>query len=134
MQRDNVHMAIVIDEYGSVGGLVTLEDLVEEIVGEIRDEHEEATDIVRESDNAYVMQGNVDVGRLQDLFDMHLEPRDTTTVAGLVSALVGRIPQPGEVIEKEGLRFEVLASTDRRVDKVRVSRARRQTPAKEVSS
>jgi putative hemolysin len=134
MQRDNVHMAIVIDEYGSVAGLVTLEDLVEEIVGEIRDEHEEATDIVRESDNAYVMQGNVDVGRLQDLFDMHLEPRDTTTVAGLVSALVGRIPQPGEVIEKEGLRFEVLASTDRRVDKVRVSRAWRQTPAKEVSS
>jgi len=71
---------------------------------------------------------------LQDLFDMHLEPRDTTTVAGLVSALVGRIPQPGEVIEKEGLRFEVLASTDRRVDKVRVSRAWRQTPANEVSS
>lgn len=134
MQRDNVHMAIVIDEYGSVAGLVTLEDLVEEIVGEIRDEHEEATDIVRESENAYVIQGNVDVGRLQDLFDMHLEPRDTTTVAGLVSALVGRIPQPGEVIEKEGLRFEVLASTDRKVDKVRVSRARSQAPAKEVSS
>jgi len=140
MQRDKFHMAIVIDEYGSVAGLVTLEDLVEEIVGEIRDEHEEAIDIVSEGENAYLIQGNVDVGRLQDLFDLHLDPRDTTTVAGLVSALAGHIPQPGEIIEKEGLRFEVLASTDRKVEKLRVSRALMQTPqtpqtpAKEVPS
>jgi CBS domain containing-hemolysin-like protein len=137
MQRDKFHMAIVIDEYGSVAGLVTLEDLVEEIVGEIRDEHEEAIDIVSEGENAYLIQGNVDVGRLQDLFDLHLDARDTTTVAGLVSALAGRIPQPGEIIEKEGLRFEVLASTDRKVEKLRVSRALMQTPqtpAKEVPS
>ena len=73
MQRDNTHMAIVIDEHGSVAGLVTLEDLVEEIVGEIRDEHEETTDIVREGENAYVILGNVDVGRLQDLFGLPQE-------------------------------------------------------------
>ena len=108
MQKDNIHMAIVIDEYGSVAGLVTLEDLVEEIVGEIRDEHELSHDIVREGDLAYVMQGTVDVGRLQDLFDMRLDQRDTTTVGGLVSAIAGRIPQPGEVVEDEGLRFEIL--------------------------
>jgi CBS domain containing-hemolysin-like protein len=132
MQRDNMHMAIVIDEYGAVAGLVTLEDLVEEIVGEIRDEHEEATDIVREANNAYVIKGTVDVGRLQDLFDLHLESHDTTTVAGLVSALAGHIPQPGEVIEDEGLRFEILESTDRKVEKVRVSREQPQTPAHEV--
>jgi putative hemolysin len=123
MQKDNIHMAIVIDEYGAVAGLVTLEDLVEEIVGEIRDEHELSHDIVRESDLAYVMQGAVDVGRLQDLFDMRLDGRDTTTVGGLVSAIAGRIPQPGEVVEDEGLRFEVLESTDRKVKKVRVSRS-----------
>jgi CBS domain containing-hemolysin-like protein len=122
MQKDNIHMAIVIDEYGSVAGLVTLEDLVEEIVGEIRDEHEEAQDIIHENDNAYVMQGTVDVGRLQDLFDMRLEARDTTTVGGLVSSIAGRIPLPGEIIEEEGLRFEVLESTDRKIEKVRVSR------------
>jgi putative hemolysin len=123
MQKDNIHMAIVIDEYGSVAGLVTLEDLVEEIVGEIRDEHEQAQDIVREGESAYVMQGTVDVGRLQDLFDLRLEEHDAATVGGLVSAIAGRIPQPGEVLEEEGLRFEVLESTDRKVEKVRVCRS-----------
>lgn len=126
MQKDSIHMAIVIDEYGSVAGLVTMEDLVEEIVGEIRDEHELSQDIVREGDMAYVMQGTVDVGRLQDLFDMHLDGGDTTTVGGLVSAIAGRIPQPGEVVEDEGLRFEILESTDRKVEKVRVCRSQPQ--------
>jgi CBS domain containing-hemolysin-like protein len=134
MQRDNIHMAIAIDEYGSVAGLVTLEDLVEEIVGEIRDEHEEATDIIREGQGAYVIKGNVDVGRLQDLFEMRLEPRDTATVAGLVSEIVGHIPQPGEIIEDEGLRFEILESTERKVEKVRVSPAHPQAPAERASS
>jgi CBS domain containing-hemolysin-like protein len=123
MQKENIHMAIVIDEYGSVAGLLTLEDLVEEIVGEIRDEHEISHDIVREGDGAYVIQGSVDVGRLQDLFDIRFDSRDTATVGGLVSAIAGRIPQPGEVMEDEGLRFEILESTDRKVEKVRVSRA-----------
>jgi putative hemolysin len=123
MQKDNIHMAIVIDEYGAVAGLVTLEDLVEEIVGEIRDEHEFSHDIIREGDQAYVMQGTVDVGRLQDLFDMRLDQRDTTTVGGLVGAIAGRIPQPGEVVEDEGLRFEILESTNRKIEKVRVCRS-----------
>lgn len=124
MQKDNIHMAIVIDEYGGVAGLVTLEDLVEEIVGEIRDEHELSHDIVREGDHAYVMQGTVDVGRLQDLFDVRLDWRDTATIGGLVSAIAGRIPQPGEVLEEDGLRFEILESTDRKVEKVRVCRSK----------
>jgi putative hemolysin len=123
MQKENIHMAIVIDEYGSVAGLVTMEDLVEEIVGEIRDEHEHAYDIVREGNSAYVMQGTVDVGRLQDLFNVRLDGRETATVGGLVSAIAGRIPLPGEVIEDEGLRFEILESTDRKIEKVRVCRS-----------
>lgn len=122
MQKENIHMAIVIDEYGSVAGLVTLEDLVEEIVGEIRDEHELSQDIVHEGGSVYVMQGTVDVGRLQDLFDIRLDWSDTASVGGLVSAIAGRIPLPGEVVEDEGLRFEVLESTDRKIEKVRVSR------------
>ncbi|MGE5323497.1 MAG: hemolysin family protein [Actinomycetota bacterium] len=134
MQKENNHMAIVIDEYGSVAGVVTMEDLVEAIVGEIRDEHEEETDIVREGDDSYVLMGNVDVGRLEDLFDMHLDQHDTATVGGLVSAMLGRIPQAGEVVEEDGLRFEILESTERKVEKLRVCRSQPGNPIKEVSA
>src|SRR5215472_16581288 len=133
MQRENIHMAVVIDDYGSVAGLVTMEDLLEEIVGEIRDEHEQATDVVPESDSAYLVRGNVDIDRLQDLFDTRVDPKDATTIGGLVSAIAGHIPKPGEVIEEDGLRFEVLESTDRRVDKVRVSRSRSHPQAKQTA-
>ena len=85
------------------------------------------------AEGAYILRGNVDVGRLEDLFDVHLEQRDTSTVGGLVSALVERIPRPGEVIEDDGLRFEVLESTDRKVERVRVCRAQPGGPAKEVT-
>jgi CBS domain containing-hemolysin-like protein len=131
MQRENIHLAVVIDEYGSVAGIVTMEDLVEEIVGEIRDEHEEENDVVREGDGAYVVRGSVDVDRLDDLFDLRIEPREATTIGGLVSALAGRIPQPGEVVEEDGLRFEVLQSTRRRIEKLRVSRSQPGAPARE---
>jgi putative hemolysin len=119
MQRKNLKMAIVVDEYGGTAGLVTIEDLVEEIVGEIRDEHEK--DIVREGEHAYVVPGNMDVDRLDELFGIRPEGKEAATVAGLVSELAGRIPQPGEVIEEEGLRFEVLDSTERRVERVRIT-------------
>lgn len=132
MQRENIHLAVVIDEYGSVAGIVTLEDLLEEIVGEIRDEHEQGSDVTPEGDSAYVMRGNVDVDRLQDLFDLRLEPRDATTVGGLVSEMMGRIPRPGETIEEDGLRFEILESTDRKIEKVRVSRSQPRPPVKEM--
>ncbi len=121
MQKNNVRMAIVIDEYGGVAGLVTIEDLVEEIVGEIRDEHEAKSDIVREPDNSYLVPGNMDVDRLDDLFGIRPEGREATTVAGLVSEILGHIPQKGEVVEDDGLRFEILESTDRRVERLRVS-------------
>jgi CBS domain containing-hemolysin-like protein len=134
MQKENNHLAVVIDEYGAVAGIVTMEDLVEEIVGEIRDEHEEDTDVIREREGAYILRGNVDVGRLEDLFNVRLEQRDTSTVGGLVSALVERIPRPGEVIEDDGLRFEVLESTDRKVEKVRVCRTQPDGPARGVTA
>jgi CBS domain containing-hemolysin-like protein len=120
MQKNNIRMAIVVDEYGGVAGLVTIEDLVEEIVGEIRDEHEKA-EIVRENDQSYVVPGNMDIDRLDELFGVRPEGRESATVAGLVSQLAGRIPQKGEVIEEDGLRFEILESTDRRIERVRIS-------------
>ena len=120
MQRDNIRMAIVIDEYGGVGGLVTIEDLVEEIVGEIRDEHEKA-EVVKESETSYVFNGNTDVDLLEKLLGVRPDEKEATTVAGLLSELAGHIPKAGEVFHENGLRFEVLESTERRVDRVRVS-------------
>jgi CBS domain containing-hemolysin-like protein len=120
MQRNNIRMAIVVDEYGGVAGLVTIEDLVEEIVGEIGDEHDKI-DIVRENDRSYIVPGNMDVDRLDELFGVRPEGKESATVAGLVSELAGRIPKQGEVVEESGLRFEVLQSTARRVERVRIS-------------
>ncbi|HUO26139.1 MAG TPA: hemolysin family protein [Candidatus Aquilonibacter sp.] len=120
MQKNNIRMAIVVDEYGGVAGLVTIEDLVEEIVGEIRDEHEKP-EIVREGDHSYVVSGGMDVDRLVELFGARPEGRESATVAGLVSELAGHIPRKGEIVENDGLRFEVLKSTDRKVEQVRIT-------------
>ena len=143
MQKQNQHFAVVIDEYGNVAGVVTMEDLVEEIVGEIRDEHESASDVVKEKDGSYVVPGNMDVDRLGVLFGVKPEREQTeaTTVAGLVSEMAGRIPKAGEVFLGDGLRYEVLDSTDRRVERLRIRAVREQTaapgpasPAKEKKS
>ncbi len=120
MQKKKVRMAIVIDEYGGVAGLVTIEDLVEEIVGEISDEHE-AAQVVRENETSYLVPGNMDVDRLEELLGVRPDRKGAATVAGLVSELAGRIPKKGEVIEEDGLRLEVLQASDRRVERVRVS-------------
>ena len=133
MQREKQHMSIVIDEYGGVAGLVTIEDLLEELVGSISDEHESEDDaeIVREPAGSWVMPGSLEIARLEELLDGDPalpEDLEATTLGGLVSETAGRIPLAGEVIEGYGLRFEVLASTDRRIDRLRVSRATETTP------
>src|SRR5215470_10289698 len=120
MQKKKIRMAVVVDEYGGVAGLVTIEDLVEEIVGEISDEHE-AAQIVRENEASYLVPGNMDVDRLEELLGVRPERKDATTVGGLVSELAGRIPKKGEVVEEDGLRIEVLQATERRIERVRVS-------------
>jgi putative hemolysin len=157
MQQEKQHMRVVIDEYGGVAGLVTIEDLLEAIVGSIADEHDEAEEVdepVREADGSYVVPGSFDVSRLRELFADTIvdgqrvaedgEPADVeevsnsaspvrtlylpqhyeaTTLGGLVSEIAGHIPLPGEVIEQDGLRLEVLESTDRKVERVRVGLA-----------
>jgi putative hemolysin len=125
MQKQNIRMAIVVDEYGGVAGLVTIEDLVEEIVGEIRDDHEKP-EIVREGERSFIVAGGMDVDRLDELFGSKPEGRESATIAGLVSELAGRIPRKGEVVQEDGLRFEILESTDRKVERVRVSAAQPQ--------
>jgi CBS domain containing-hemolysin-like protein len=128
MQREKQHMRIVIDEYGGVSGLVTIEDLVEQIVGDIRDEHDTEApveDPQREESGSWLVPGSFAVDQIGDLFDDPLdmgEQYEASTVGGLVSEIEGRIPLAGEVVtlEPAGLRMEVVASTDRRVERVRV--------------
>ena len=128
MQQDRVHMAIVVDEYGNTAGLVTLEDLVEEVFGEIQDEHEPVEDVVKDSSGRYVVSGNFSLDRLEELLDFHpAEQPDSTTAGGLVSEWLGHVPQPGESVERQGIRIEVLKSNDLRVEQVRVSKVEEQT-------
>jgi putative hemolysin len=128
MQREQQHMRIVIDEYGGVAGLVTIEDLLEEIVGNIRDEHEDDVAVEepqREAEGGWLMSGSYPVDQLGALFGQPVEIGDgyeATTLGGLVSEIEGRIPHAGEVVllEPAGIRMEVVASTDRRVERLRV--------------
>ncbi len=125
MQRDGVHMTIVIDEYGNTAGLATMEDLVEEIFGEIRDEHEPDRDVKQESDNAFLAPGSLDLDRLEDLLRFRPEvDTESTTVGGLVAEWLGHVPKVGECVERNGLRIEVTAGDELRVQQVRVSRAK----------
>jgi CBS domain containing-hemolysin-like protein len=124
MQQDNTHMVIVVDEYGNTAGLATMEDLVEVIVGEIRDEHEPGSDVTREQDGAYIVSGSFDVARLDDLFDFRPpEETESTTIGGLLSEWLGRVPVAGETIERDGLHAEVLAGNELRVEQVRLRKA-----------
>jgi len=122
MQQEGAHMAIVVDEYGNTAGLATMEDLVEVILGEIRDEHEPGSDVTDDGNGGYVVSGNFDLSRVQDLLDFRPEEDlESTTVGGLVMEWLGSVPKPGEAIERDGIRVEVLASDEMRVEKVRLS-------------
>jgi CBS domain containing-hemolysin-like protein len=131
MQREKQHMRIVIDEYGAVAGLVTIEDLLEQIVGNIRDEHEvdvPIEDPQREPGGVWLVPGSFPVDQLPDLFGEQDglngldEAYEATTLGGLVSEIEGRIPLPGEVIllESAGMKMEIVSSTGRRVERLRV--------------
>lgn len=124
MQREGVHMVLVVDEYGNTAGLATMEDLVEEIVGEISDEHDPNRDVATQTDGSHIVSGNFDLDHLAELFQFRPEPgTESTTIGGLVAEWLGRVPQAGESVEREGLRIEVLSSDDRRVAQVRLARA-----------
>ena len=121
LQQLPTQMAVVIDEYGSVTGLVTIEDLIEEIVGEIRGEVEpHARDIVREAAGSYLVAGRADLAEVAKELKVALEGEGYSTVAGLLLAELGHVPRPGEKVDKEGLTFEVLEANQRTVLKVRL--------------
>ena len=118
-----VQMAIVVDEYGGVSGLVTIEDLLEEIVGEIEDEFDVGeSGIQRIANGDFVMDARVNVAELDDLFDVAVEGEGFDTLGGFVYQRLGKIPSQGDVVEYDGLRIEVLSTAGRRLKNLHVTR------------
>ena len=124
MQQTGQNMVIAIDEYGELAGLVTIEDLIEEMLGgEIRDEHEPQRDYQQDSSGGYLVSGSYDLDRLEELVGYEPgEEVEATTIGGLATEWAGRVPRKGECLERDGLRIEILESSDLRVDRVRLSR------------
>jgi putative hemolysin len=121
LQREKVHLAIVVDEFGGTAGIVTIEDLIEEIVGEIADEYDTEEHMVVTEDGGYVVDGRVSVEDLSELVGVRLPDEDWDSVGGLVLGLAGRVPEEGESFEVEGLRLTAERVQGRRVARVRVS-------------
>jgi CBS domain containing-hemolysin-like protein len=122
-QRKRIQAAMVVDEYGGTAGLVTIEDLIEEIVGEIRDEYDtEVEPVVEEGEGRFVFNGRAHVRELEDRLKVRVEGGGYETVGGYVLAHVGRVPAVGETFEIDGLQMEVLEAERRRINRVRVRR------------
>jgi putative hemolysin len=124
MQKAKVQIAMVIDEYGGVAGLVTIEDIIEEILGEIEDEDEGTVDegIERSEDGSYLVDGSAEIKKVELLYNKDVEADDFTTVAGLLINELGHVPAVGEKLEFKGLQFEVLEADSQRVSRVRLRR------------
>jgi putative hemolysin len=135
MQQENSHLVIVVDEYGSTAGIATMEDLLEVIIGEIRDEHEPESDVKEDGNGGFIVSGNFDLARVGDLVEgFHREEDiESTTVGGLVSEWLGHVPKAGEIADRDGVRIEVLASDELRVTQVRLSKGQEEG-AKELRS
>ncbi|HWS89394.1 MAG TPA: hemolysin family protein [Pyrinomonadaceae bacterium] len=136
MQKTHVQLALVIDEYGGLAGLLTVEDILEEIVGEIEDEDiesEEIVEIVESDDGYYDVLGSTEVGKIERLFDMEIEDDDFTTIAGLVISESGTVPQTGARLNFRGLDVEVLEADERRIGRLRLRRTRKDGEAAAAS-
>jgi CBS domain containing-hemolysin-like protein len=129
-QRRHLWMAIVVDEYGGVSGLVTVEDLLEEIVGEISDEHEDEREAVSKAgEHAYSVSGKENIATVRELFARGPEEEEFTTVGGFLAARLGHIPRPGESHRESDLVFTVEEADRRRVYRVRIEPVENSQPS-----
>lgn len=133
MQAEHIHIAIVADEYGGVAGLVTLEDIMEEIVGEIQDEYDQAEELPYHllSEDEAVFQGRIDLDDFNEIMGGHLSTEEADTLGGYIYSRIGRVPKAGESIREDDLLLTVEQITSRRIRKVRVQRLRVIEPAEE---
>ena len=129
--QQRIHMAIVVDEYGGTAGLVTLENIVEEIVGEIRDEYDAAEELPYQKvdDDSYIFDGGIDIDDVNDLLETRLPNDDADTLGGYIYGQLGRVPASGDKVLADGLEMEVQSVAGRRIRKVRVHRVFPATPS-----
>jgi len=123
MRRDHVHIAVAVDEYGGVAGIATMEDLIEEIVGEIQDEYDqEAPDILEETDGTYLVQGNMSLEDLSEALQSSFESEDAESIAGLVLSLAGKFPEEEDEFEYENWVIKVVALEEHRIKQLKLKR------------
>ena len=123
IRQNRVHIVIVVDEYGSVAGLVTIEDLVEEIVGDIKDEYDHEENLYEKvNEREYIFDAKISISDFNDLMDTHLGDEDYDTLGGFVYAQLDKIPGPGDTVDFEDMTLTVLATRGRRITKIRVAR------------
>lgn len=132
LQEKNVHLAIVVDEYGGTSGLVTIEDLIEEIVGDIRDEHDfaEEADYVAVGDGFYLIEGSMDLDDINELLGCSIDTSVADTLGGYIYLALGRVPERGETIETDILRMTVQSIEGHRIRKVKARKILSEAPAK----
>jgi CBS domain containing-hemolysin-like protein len=136
-QKGPSHIAVVVDEFGGTAGLITLEDILEQVVGEIRDERDDeeaasAPPIEREGDERFWVEGAVSLHELEEALGHSFGRDDVSTVGGLVLALFGRVPRPGESMDLDGFRLIVEQMTRRRVRRVHFERVHPPTAEEEA--
>jgi CBS domain containing-hemolysin-like protein len=130
LQQARVQSAIVHDEYGGTAGLVTIEDVIEEIVGEIRDEDElQLVDLVSEGEGSYIVRGAAEIENLEKALGLSLGNTPFTTVSGVVVSQMGRVPHPGETTDINGIPVEVLTADQRKINTLRIRLALTETRA-----
>lgn len=122
-KKRRVHIAIVIDEYGGTSGLITIEDLLEQIVGDIQDEFDAEEELIQpQADGSAILDARLPIEEFEKLFDVEVERDKFDTVGGLIFSLLGRIPRTGDEVSTAGIRFTVLSAGERRIGKLRAER------------
>ena len=125
-KKDRSHLAVVIDEYGTISGLVTIEDILEELVGEIEDEHDiDEEEIIKISQNIYTADAKVEIEDFTEFFNLNIDPLeiDAETLGGFIISELGVLPKKGDAVKIENLSIKVTHADDRKIDKVQITKS-----------